>query len=69
MNQETYLIETLTRDLVIRTMEEKHLSMQQALDVVYTSKTFKSLSNPDTGLCFQSSVYLYDLLKQETTGV
>lgn len=65
MSKETYLAESLTRDLTARLMEERELSMQQALDVVFTSKTYQALSNPETGLYFQSSVYLYDMLEQE----
>lgn len=65
MSKESYLIESLTRDLTTRLMEEKKISMIQALDIVYTSKTYQSLSDPETGLYFQSSVYLFDLLETE----
>lgn len=65
MSKETYLIESLTRDLVARLMEERNLSMQQALDTVYTSKVFQALTNLESGLYFQSSVYLYDILEEE----
>lgn len=65
MSKETYMIESLTRDLTTRLMEEKGLSMRQALDFVYTSKTYLALTDLDTGLYFQSSVYLYDILNNE----
>lgn len=65
MSRETYMIESLTRDLVTRLMEERKLTMRQALDVVYRSNTYKALSNPETGLYFQSAVYLYDELEEE----
>lgn len=65
MSKETYMIESLTRDLTACLMEEKGFSMQQALDIVYTSKTFQDLNNLETGLYFQGSVYLYDTLKKE----
>lgn len=65
MSKETYMIESLTRDLVTRLMEDRNLSMQQALDVVYTSKTFQALTNLETGLYFQGCVYVYDLLEEE----
>lgn len=65
MSKETYMIESLTRDLTTRLMEEKNLSMMQALDIVYTSKTFQALNNLGTGLYFQSSVYLFDILESE----
>lgn len=65
MSKETYMMESLTRDLVTRLMEERSLTMQQALDAVYTSKTFLALTNFETGLYYQGSVYLYDLLEEE----
>ena len=65
MSKETYMVESLTRDLVTRLIDERNLSIQQALDVVYTSKTFQALTDLETGLYFQSSVYLYDILEQE----
>ena len=65
MSKETYMIESLTRDLTTRLMEEKNLLMMQALDIVYTSKTFQDLNNLGTGLYFQSSVYLFDILESE----
>ncbi len=65
MSKETYMIECLTRDLTTRLMEEKNVTMKEALDIVYTSKTFHDLNNLETGLYFQGSVYLYDLLECE----
>ena len=34
MSKLTYMVESLTRDLVLRLMEEKHMSMQEAMDKV-----------------------------------
>lgn len=65
MSKETYMIECLTRDLTTRLMNERNISMQQALDAVYTSKTYLALTDLETGLYFQSSVYLYDILENE----
>lgn len=65
MSKETYLIESLTRDLVTRLMEECGLTMRQAMDVVYKSETYDALSNTATGLFAQSPVYLYDELQKE----
>lgn len=65
MSKETYMIESLTKELVVRLMEEKNLPMLDAMDLVYKSKTFKVLSDIESGLYFQSSVYLYDALEEE----
>jgi hypothetical protein len=41
------------------------LSLQQAFDAVYTSHIFEKLSDPKTGLFFQSSGYVYSFLTEE----
>lgn len=63
--KEIFMIETLTRELIARLMEERHLSMREAMDVVYQSKTYTALNNLNTGLYFQSPAYVYDVLEQE----
>lgn len=65
MSKETYMIESLVSDLVTRIVEERGLSMTEALDVVCMSKTFRSLSDVSTGLYFQSPAYVYDELMTE----
>ena len=43
--------------------------MEQALDMYYNSETFERLSDPSTGLYYQSPGYVYDYLRNElTTG-
>lgn len=63
--KETFMIETLTREIIIRLMDEKSLSMREAMDIVYKSKTYAALNNLGSGLYFQSPAYLYDTLSQE----
>lgn len=63
--KETFMIETLTRELIARLMEDRRLTMREAMDIVYQSKTYTALSNLETGLYFQSPVYVYDILEQE----
>lgn len=63
--KETFMIETLTREMIVRLMEERSLTMREAMDIVYRSKTYLALNNTKTGLCFQSPAYLYDNLLQE----
>ena len=45
--------------------DEHGLTMQQAFDAVYTSHLFEKLSDPKTGLYFQSSGYVYSFLESE----
>jgi len=57
--------EEIVKDLISRLMDERGLSMEQAFDVVYTSRLFKKLSNPKTGLFIQSSGYVFSFLTEE----
>ena len=66
--KETFMIETLTRELITRLMEERSLTMREAMDVVYNSKTYSALNNLDSGLYFQSPAYVFDVLEEEIDG-
>ena len=66
--EETFMVETLTRELITRLMEERSLTMREAMDIVYNSKTYTVLNNLDTGLYFQSPAYVYDVLEEEIGG-
>ena len=57
--------EEIVKDMISRLMDERGLTMQQAFDVVYTSRLFEKLDNPATGLYFQSSGYVYSFLQDE----
>jgi hypothetical protein len=57
--------EDIVKDMIARLMEEKELTMQQAFDAVYTSRLFEKLGDPNTGLYFQSSGYVYSFLLDE----
>ncbi len=57
--------EEIVKDMIARLMEERGLTMQQAFDAVYTSRLFEKLSDPNTGLYFQSSGYVYSFLLDE----
>lgn len=57
--------EEIVKDMISRLMEQRSLTMQQAFDAVYTSRLFEKLSDPKTGLYFQSSGYVYSYLEEE----
>ena len=57
--------EEIVKDLIARLMDERDFTMQQAFDAVYTSHLFLKLSDPKTGLYFQSSGYVYSFLESE----
>ncbi len=60
-----YQVECTTRDLADKLVENFSMTVPQALRVVYNSKTYEKLINPNTGLYFQSPLYVYDFLKNE----
>lgn len=58
----------MTIALVQILMEEEHYTMEDALDVVYNSTTFRNLQNTATGYYYQSVGYVYDDLRQELSN-
>lgn len=60
-----FMQEALSVELVGMLMEEWHCGMEEALDMFYNSDTFDRLSNPSTGLYYQSAGYVYDYLRNE----
>lgn len=60
MSKENFMIESLIRDVVALLMEEQGLSMREAMNAFYSSRTFDALSKPETGLFFQSPAYILD---------
>jgi hypothetical protein len=60
-----FQIECLTNELVAMLMEERSLTMEQAMDTVYSSHTFEKVERTSTGLFYQGSVYVMDMLREE----
>lgn len=68
-NDFNYMKEAMAADLAELLTTEFGMSVAEALDTLYSSDTYAKLSNPDTGLYFQSTQYVYSYLKGElTTG-
>ena len=65
MSEIDYMNECMARDVISMLVEKKNLSIAEAMDVFYNSKTFENLINTETGLYFQSPVYIYDVLNKE----
>ena len=63
--KQEFLVEGIVGDMAKWLMEERNLSLQTALNIIYNSRTFELLQNPSTGLCSESSAYNYDLLDSE----
>lgn len=66
MNKETkYLLDTLTKNLVMKVMEETGCSITEAMNTVYNSELYERVLDLDTGLYYQSAGYNYNLLHNE----
>ena len=60
-----YMKEGLTIDLVELLMKDFNLDYKEAMGVLYDYDLYAKLSDPATGLYFQSSLYVYSFLKSE----
>ncbi len=65
MSDFDYMNECTARDVITMLVEKRNLSIADAMDLFYNSTTFNNLNNPETGLFFQSPVYIYDILEKE----
>lgn len=60
-----FMVECQERDIATILVEGRNLTIHQALDTLYNSKTYEMLHNPQTGLFFQSPKYVYSILDEE----
>jgi len=60
-----FMIEGMVSDLIQLLMKRRGMSMADAFDTVYRSKTYENLLNPETRLYFQSPGYVYSYLEDE----
>lgn len=65
MTKEIFMIEEISKEIIILLMEERGLSMKEAFDTLYNSDTYRRLSNTETGLFSQSTPYVYEYLVNE----
>jgi hypothetical protein len=68
-NDFEYMKEAMAADLAELLSNDLELTIPEALDILYNSETYLKLSDPNTGLYFQSTLYVYSYLQQEiSTG-
>lgn len=65
MSRETFMIEELVKELALRLMEERGLTMKQVLDTIYNSETYTKILDLRTSLFSQSTAYVYSILETE----
>ena len=60
-----FLIDSLTKNLVLKVMNDFGYSITVAMDVVYNSQLYDKILDLETGLYYQSAGYNYELLRHE----
>ncbi|MCM1531410.1 MAG: hypothetical protein NC048_02920 [Bacteroides sp.] len=65
MNDQGYLVETMTSALVKCVMEDMQMDLTSALDAVYNSETYSKVCDEATHLIYQHPGYVYGYLKNE----
>lgn len=65
MSKETFMIEELVKELALRLMDERGMTMKQSLDTLYNSETYAKVLDLRTGLFSQSTAYVYSILETE----
>ena len=67
MSKEQFMIEELVKDLILKLMEDRRVTMPEALGLVYNSDTYEKILDLETGLFSQSTAYVYEILSRELT--
>ena len=65
MDERKWAVEEISKELILRLMNEHHLNMQDAFRTLYNSATYASLTNYSCGLYSQSTAYIYEYLDNE----
>ncbi len=60
-----YMKEAIATDLAELLAKDFGMNITESLDTLYNSETYAKLSDPNTGLYFQSAQYVYSFLKNE----
>ena len=63
--EKTFMTEELVKELALRLMDERGLTMKQALDTIYNSETYTKLLDERIALYSQSTAYVYSILETE----
>lgn len=63
--QMQYLVEGITKDIIVYLMQDNGYDLSTALKEFYNSETFIKLTDEATGLYIESSAYVYEILKGE----
>ncbi len=60
-----FMIEEISKELILLLIEERGMTLHDAFDMLYTSDTYARLIDSKNGLYAQSTPYIYECLEQE----
>lgn len=63
-NQQQEMIEYTTQEVVKYIIEDRNITMEEAMEQFFLSKTFEQLSDVETGLYLEGSSYIYNMYKK-----
>ena len=64
MTKEQFMIEEISKEIVLLLMEEHQMDMREALKALYTSDTYSRLINLDTGYMLRVQPMCMNILKK-----
>ena len=64
-NKIRFMIDFVTSDVILAIIEDKGLSVEEAMKNFYNSEVFDRLCDIETGLYRESGAYVYELYKVE----
>jgi len=59
------LFDIATGNLCAWVAEKENLAVKEAMRIVYLSKLYEKMQDPETGLYREGPAYLYDMLAEE----
>lgn len=63
--QQQEMIEYTTQEVIQFIIEDNNVTMDEAMDLFYMSKTFDLLNDTETGLYLEGALYIFDMFIQE----
>ena len=64
-NEQRKMIEYTMQEVVWYLIEDKDITMEQAMEEFFLSDVFDKLNDIETGLYLEGSAYIYEMLKRE----
>lgn len=64
-NQQQEMVEYTIQEVIKYLIEDRKITMEQAMEEFYLSNTFEKLNDIETGLYLEGSTYIYEIFKRE----